>query len=57
MTKKEMFIRLTKTLGWKYLDKHSSLLGLFVSDQEKSFITLPTGVSLTIFYVTNIQAK
>jgi hypothetical protein len=48
-------------LDWKVLAKckHSSLFGLIVCDEEKSFITLTPGVShiKRFFFITDKEAK
>jgi hypothetical protein len=48
-------------LDWKVIAryKHSSLFGLIISNEEKSFITLTPGANVikTFFFVTDEQAK
>jgi hypothetical protein len=48
-------------LDWKVFAgcKHSSLLGLVISNEEKSFITLTTGVNIIqlFFFVADATAK
>jgi hypothetical protein len=48
-------------LDWKVIFrcKHYSLFGLFISNEEKSFITLGTGANVikTFFFVTYEEAK
>jgi hypothetical protein len=43
-------------LDWKVIarNKHSNLFGLIISNKEKSFVTLTTGVNVTKLFATFI---